>query len=51
MELLFSLFTIIILTASIVYVLLQDWQATANRLFTVYIWFTGAEYCRRRTIY
>lgn len=39
MELLLVLFTLIILTASIVYVLLQDWQATANRLFAL---FTGS---------
>ncbi len=38
MELLLVLFTLIILAASIVYVLLQDWRGQANRLFAL---FTG----------
>ncbi|OAN46247.1 anti-anti-sigma factor [Chloroflexus islandicus] len=38
MELLLVLFTLIILAASIVYVLLQDWRAQANRIFAL---FTG----------
>lgn len=39
MELLLVLFTLVILSASIVYVLLQDWHSTANRLFSL---FTGS---------
>ncbi|ABY34875.1 MAG TPA: STAS domain-containing protein [Chloroflexus aurantiacus] len=36
MELLAILFTIVILVASIVYVLLQDYRATANRIFALF---------------
>ncbi|MGQ9479866.1 hypothetical protein [Chloroflexus sp.] len=36
MELLAILFTIVILVASIVYVLLQDYRATANRMFALF---------------
>ncbi|MGB9738702.1 MAG: anti-anti-sigma factor [Chloroflexus aggregans] len=39
MELLLVLLTLVILSASIVYVLLQDWHGTANRLFSL---FTGS---------